>query len=478
MNSIDIKDPVHKTIAVSPEEREILDHPYVQRLRFIRQLGFVPLVYPSATHDRLSHSLGAMHACGLLARQLFCNDAYSVLARLLAPEEKKFLLRIIRLAGLLHDIGHAPFSHTAEKAMPKIRELALPAALLKYPNEQRPAVHEDYSVLLILGLAEEPNKVLGQEEAEIIASLVHHKKIRIPPSWKHHFSPALNTESLHAIARAVVSSDLDGDRMDYLLRDSHFAGVPYGQFDMPWLISNLGVILLGDRYVMSISESGVHAFEHYLLCRYNMYTQVYMHKTSKCFEYYFQQSLACRELSYVIPGKRDQYVLLRDATLTEQLARASEHEPRSWASRLMRRQAAYRVARLWNNEEEINATFRCLIKDLAPYIITPFLSLSKSRFLEMQHIEAPASPQSRTSASLFTGLATVPIMVVHRQFGITSAASLADYSFILKRYHPDIVIGDLYILRDEYEQHSATIRNIMRPYRAFGSSEVQLEDLG
>lgn len=475
MNGIDIKDPIHKTIAVSGRERGVLDHQYVQRMRFVRQLGFVPMVYPSATHDRFSHSLGTMHACGILAEQLFCNEPQSALARLLTDAEKEYLIRIARLAGMLHDIGHAPFSHTAERVMPQVRELGLPAELLKFPKEERRATHEDYSALLILGMAEEPDAVLERDEAEIIASLVHHKKMKVPKHWSGYFSKKINAQSLHAITCALISSDLDGDRMDYLLRDSHFAGVPYGQFDLPWLVSNMGVIPLNDRYVMSISESGLHAFEHYLLARYNMYTQVYMHKTSKCFEHYFQRSIAEGELDYRIPAERESYALLRDSTLLERLHETARAKPHSWANRLIRRETAYRVARLWDDEEEIAETFRNLSTELKPYHATPFLALSKSRFLDMHAVELPTKRPSK-ELSLFTGLATVPIMVVRKQFGISSAVSLADYSFILKRYHQDIVIGDIYILRDEFEANKSKIIRVLKKHAPNSPSEVILAE--
>ena len=470
MKNIELNDAIHRTITLSQREQTVLDHPYVQRLRHIRQLGFVPLVFPSATHDRFSHSLGTLHVVSLMVRQLLLNDEYSVLARTLSEEEKTFVTRIVRLAALLHDIGHAPFSHTAEKVMPAVSNLDIPLEWLRFPHENRPARHEDYSVLLLSGMSQGEGAVLGDDEPEIVASLIHHKKIKTPVSWMRHFSARVNAPSLHRVARSLISSDLDADRMDYLLRDAHFAGVAYGQFDLPWLISNLGVVYEGDEYVMSISDTGIHALEHYLFARYNMYTQVYMHKTVKCFDYYFQRALDEGELAYAIPAARDRYAALRDATLIEALFDAAGRRAHSWAGRLVRRDPAKRIARIWGNGKEVPRIFEKMSQELAHYRIIPFLHFSKSKFLDFEEA-ADGGIRRSTDDTLFQGLATVPFVVVRKHFGTVSIASLADYAFLLKRYHDDVGVTDIYVLRDEYRAHERTILEIVRKYRNLSPSE-------
>ena len=132
MKTIYINDAIHKAIALTPREAEVVDHAYMQRLRYIRQLGFVSYVYPCATHDRFSHSLGALHVASLFCEQLLMNEEYSVLARILNADEKKFLTRIVRLSALVHDVGHAPFSHTAENVMPHVSKLAIPESWMRH----------------------------------------------------------------------------------------------------------------------------------------------------------------------------------------------------------------------------------------------------------------------------------------------------------------------------------------------------------
>ncbi|MDZ4260635.1 MAG: HD domain-containing protein, partial [Candidatus Sungbacteria bacterium] len=427
MKTIYVNDAIHKAIALTVREGEIIDHAYMQRLRFIRQLGFVSYVYPSATHDRFSHSLGTLHVASLFAEQLLMNDEYSVLARILKPTEKEFLRHIIRLSALLHDVGHAPFSHTAESVMPHVHELEIPDSWIRRPMASRLARHEDYSVLLLHGMSEGPHAVISREEAEIIASLVHHKFIRMPDAWRNYFGSSVNAESLHRLVKTIVSSDIDADRMDYLLRDAHFAGVSYGHFDIQWLLSNLGSVASGDGYTISISESGIHALEHYLLARYNMYAQVYMHKTVKCFDYYFHKAIDEKEITYAIPPQRDPYVAMRDSTLIELLFAAATRDPSSWSGRLVMRQPAKRIARIWGDQEEVEPLFNHIQKELDSYGIRPFLHFTKSKFLDLPHVSS--HPQSLgQDSSLFSGLSTMPIVVVRKQFGVVSSAPLSDYS--------------------------------------------------
>lgn len=469
---IEIRDAIHTRITLSEREREVLDHPYVQRLRHIRQLGFVPLVYPAATHDRFSHSIGAMHVAGLLAATILNNESLSALPRLLSAKEKTYLRGILRLAGLLHDIGHAPFSHSAELVMPQVASLALPASWLLHPHEKRTAAHEDYSALLTAGMTQGLRAVLTEDEAAIIASLVHHKKIKIPPAWGKMFGKKINAASLHAVARSLISSNMDADRMDYLLRDAHFTGVPYGHFDLDWLVSNLGVIAHKDEYLLAVPESSIHALEHYLFARSHMYSQVYMHKTAKCFEYYFQQALKEKEIPYAIPSEREAFVALRDSTLTEHLSRASARSSGSWSGRLMRRSPSKRIARISGNHAAARKLFTSLQRELAVKKIHSFLCPSHKSFLEIPPAR-PISSRNRQGSFLF-GLAAVPIAVTRRHLGTATASSLADHSQLLAQYHRDIMIDDIYILPEDYAEHRAFIHAVMRKHHVLAPSEILL----
>lgn len=475
MNIISINDAIHKTISLSDHEAKVVDHPFMQRLRFIRQLGFVSWVYPCATHDRFSHALGTLYVASLFIDQLLINEEYSVLARILNADEKEFVKRIVRLSALLHDIGHAPFSHTAESVMPLLSELAIPQSWMYRPHESRRACHEDYSVLLLAGMSEGLDTVVTRDDAEIIASLIHHKCIRIPDSWKRHFSSSVNHQSLHHVIKTLISSDIDADRMDYLLRDAHFVGVSYGHFDLPWLISNLGTIEHNDGYIVSVSENGIQALEHYLFARYNMYTQVYMHKTVKCFDYYFHKSINEKEIDYRMPSSIKEYVAMRDATLIELLFGAAHRDTTSWSARLVFREPSKRLARMWGDEKQAGILFKEIQKELTSFGVKPFLHFTKRKFFELSSDESQKNLEIG-NRSLFSGFISIPIAVVRKQFGMVTTAPLSDYAFILKRYHDDVSVGDIYVLKDEYKENQHKIHTTIKKFHTYSPTEMVIRE--
>jgi uncharacterized protein len=219
-----INDPVHGFITI-PHDLiyDLIQHPYVQRLRRINQLGMSQLVYPGANHTRFHHALGSMY---------LMSQAMNVLTKKGAniTDEEKLAAQI---AMLLHDIGHGPFSHTLEHS------------LLKSVH------HEELSLLFMKQLNEEFN---GQLELAI-----------------QIFTNEYHKEFLHQL----VSSQLDMDRLDYLQRDSFFTGVSEGVVGSERIITMLNVV--EDKLV--IEEKGIYSIENFLSARRIMYWQVYMHKT-------------------------------------------------------------------------------------------------------------------------------------------------------------------------------------------------------
>lgn len=216
-----IKDAIHDSIEVSALELQIIDSPLVQRLRFVKQLSTAYLVYPSANHSRFEHSLGAMHLTGVL-----CN--------LLGVEQSK--KEELRLAALLHDVGHAAFSHVSEPLLHR----------LTGHN------HEERGIKLVResGLGE-----LVERNGHSLSGL----------------QPLLEGNG----EGAIVTSELGTDRMDYLLRDSHFTGVAYSIIDADRLLRTLEY-KDGELFVQ---ERGVLAAESLLVSRYFMFNAVYHHPT-------------------------------------------------------------------------------------------------------------------------------------------------------------------------------------------------------
>ncbi|MFD0795286.1 HD domain-containing protein [Mucilaginibacter litoreus] len=219
-----INDPVYGFISIPTElVYDLIDHPYFQRLRYIKQLGMTHLVYPGALHTRFHHALGAMHLMGL-AIETLCNKGADI-----SPEEKEGLL----IAILLHDVGHGPFSHALEHTI--IEEIS----------------HEDISILLMNKLNEEFGGRLS-----LAISI---------------FRGTYSKRFLHQL----VSSQLDMDRLDYLNRDSFFTGVSEGVISSDRIIKML--VVKDDSVV--IEEKGIYSIEKFLIARRLMYWQVYLHKT-------------------------------------------------------------------------------------------------------------------------------------------------------------------------------------------------------
>lgn len=228
------RDPVHDFITLrEPLFLELVDTPEFQRLRRIRQLGASYGTYHGAEHSRFGHSLGALWIMTMILERF----------RHIGIHLEEEWITVARAAALLHDIGHGPFSHALEKQLT--------------PGYD----HEDWTRRILL----EP-------------TCVHEVLSQVSPSLPQQVAAVISGEyEGPAFIRDLVSSQLDVDRMDYLLRDSLYTGVTYGTFDLQRLINTLQ--LDGDR-VVSLAK-GIVAIEEYLLARYFMYWQVYLHKTTR-----------------------------------------------------------------------------------------------------------------------------------------------------------------------------------------------------
>lgn len=272
MQTYEIRDPIFGFIVINDWEREIINHPAFQRLRRIRQLSLSDMVFPGSTHSRFEHSLGVMHVAtkmyeniilrraDYLKRQLNYNDS--------GLQRDKVL---VRLAALLHDIGHAPFSHAAEELMEK-----------KPEQKDKHYNHEDYSIAIIKFILKDiiENHELNQNygiKAEEVCSLLDKSS---------SFNRTL-------IWRNLISSQLDADRADYLLRDSYHSGVNYGKFDLERLLTTLSVVDDPETGgpIIAVEEGGCHAAEGLITARYQMFTQVYFHHTRRAYDYHAAEAI-------------------------------------------------------------------------------------------------------------------------------------------------------------------------------------------
>ena len=319
-----IRDPIHGTIDVSGEEKAVIDSRYYQRLRHVRQLGFGDLAFPGATHTRHAHSLGAMH----VASRVF--QAVATRSNLPAEVRARFSAAV-RLAVLCHDLGHMPLSHASERIAPARASLRLPAWLDSVAEGEQ-ATHEDFTAKLLLDssltpIIEEHYAPLGITPSAAVA-LITGAKPPQAPNFSHagvDWTPLL---------RAIVSGELDADRMDYLVRDSFYTGVNYGRYDMDWIVSNLNPAVKDGRAYLALSRAAAFAFEDFLLSRYHMFVSVYLHHTSVNFDYMLRRYYEESPGEFEIPSDPEAFLFCDDVALWYTLRRSKN----PWAQRIASRQ--------------------------------------------------------------------------------------------------------------------------------------------
>ncbi len=222
----------------SPEGRltvSLVDTPEFQRLRRIRQLGLAYFAYQSAEHSRFTHSLGAFHLATRMIAKL--RLSYKI------PDEAQ---TAVRIAALIHDIGHGPFSHVIE-------------SILGFH-------HERFTIEAVLSPETGIGKMLNTFSPDLAADV----------------ASIIRGDYEHRALAQLVSSQLDVDRMDYLLRDSLMTGAKYGVYDLEWIIKSIEINEAGDH--LYVSAPGIYAVEDYLQARYYMYRQVYFHRTLRSAE--------------------------------------------------------------------------------------------------------------------------------------------------------------------------------------------------
>ncbi len=306
----EITDPVHRYILFSEDERRIIDTRVFQRLRSIRQLAGAHLVYPSAQHSRFEHSLGVMHLAGFAGETL--------LAKGLIDDCE--IVKQLRLAALLHDIGHGPFSHLFEEVL----------------ETRCRKSHEDMGRRIIM--ESEIGDILnacGYDPAEICRLSFGQSKVKF-----------LNE---------VIAGGLAVDLMDYLPRDSFFTGTEYGKIDYNRLIGSFEVA--GGR--LGINRSSLNSLESMLISRYEMFKAVYFHKTVRSAEVMLLRSMILADDKLNLTDTSlENYLGLTDEVTLEKLCLVADGKERNGGAR---EKAAAKLASDYRSRKLLKCVYEKLV---------------------------------------------------------------------------------------------------------------------
>jgi HD superfamily phosphohydrolase len=385
---MEIRDPVHGSIHILAEEIPIIRDDFFQRLRNIKQLGFAEYVFPGATHSRFIHSIGVMNIASNAFDRLFKGR--------LEDKNIQRLKETFKLACLLHDVGHAPLSHSTETVMPQLSQLQIPKDFLSKKDQlnDRQATHEDYTIKSIVdssfaGSFSLVEKKFGLER-KYIADLI--TGITTDPSYF-----TVGGINYFPLLHQLVSSELDCDRMDYLLRDSYFCGVSYGSYDLDWLLDNLETCIENNTAYLGINERAVVTFDDFLLSRYHMFIQVYFHYRAVCLEQLLYKYFKTSPTEYIIPASIEEYIEHDDQFLMKVLRKSKN----KYAEAVVRNQVPQKIFESFNEKQELKLS---VVQDFLAKENIEFIRSSSSGRLSKYYVDE-------------TNPGKYPMKVVRKLFG-------------------------------------------------------------
>ena len=321
-------DPVHEFVRVGANELRLVESRPVQRLRRIHQLAGSSLVYPGATHRRFEHSLGVMELAGRIFDAIThpsrIKNLPGGLPEVADAEGRRYWRLAVRLAALLHDVGHLPFSHAAEHEL-------LPDGWS----------HERLSYKLIL--LDEVASLLAELDPPIRAEDV--ARIAVGPDK----APGGGLPTwLRLLSQIIVSDFFGADRMDYLVRDALHTGVPYGRFGHQRLLETVRILPALDaagreteELTLGVERGGVEAVEALLMARYFMFSQVYMHRVRLIYDRHLIDFLRQWLPGGCFPTDLESHLALTDSKVDAAIWEAADNSAAAghrWARILARRE--------------------------------------------------------------------------------------------------------------------------------------------
>ena len=472
-----IKDKIHGSIPLTELECRIIDTPVFQRLRRIRQTAFTQFVFPGAVHSRFEHSIGTMHVAGLLFSHLIANqmkylDSLPTLKErfqkntLFSEEFEEFCqnmtatasaiplfqdvyaLQALRLTALLHDIGHGPLSHSCERFMASWDEFELYFNQEDHPvwlqnvferkksqnKGNRKIRHEIYSLLIIAQLNKKGflSDVLAQDIAAIMDEDA--RPAKLPPSLATFF-------------HSFVSGEIDADRIDYLLRDSHECGVVYGVFDLSRLLNSLSFYQKDNNYHICIKRSGIPSLEDYLRARASMYQQVYYHKTSSACE--AMLDFAAAHCSSSLPIPLEEYLAWDDFNFVEKFKKLTGNQSEIFDDIFYKR-------RLWKRVYEESS-----LQDDTLNLCEKIVS-----FLTSKSINSTAILNSNLLTQILPDNSSF-FVIAQKPDGTPVFESISKHSLLIRsipqKYSIQRVFADCSKIKKEEIQRAIT-QEIIRPY--------------
>jgi len=337
---MEIRDPIHGSIYLTDGEEAITQSVEFQRLREIKQLGFSEFSFPGATHNRFLHSIGVSHVAGLVFDSIFRAFPFK------KSQNKNRFRQLVKLAALLHDIGHGPLSHTTELVMPHLKKLNIKIYTDQKKNTDRIANHEDYTIKFVT--ESEISKIIQKYFIDIHPTNV---ACLIDPDLKcDEFVFLDGVINFRPLLSQIVSSELDADRMDYLERDSYYCGINYGKIDRDWLVQNLTLHIKNSTAYLALNRRALYAFDDFLISRHHMHLMVYFHHKSIIYEEMLNRYLTSTDCKFVLPSDLTEYISYTDYKLYEHLDTVDN----TWAKRIATR-TPYRVAIELHNQDVLRS---------------------------------------------------------------------------------------------------------------------------
>jgi uncharacterized protein len=498
-----IRDSLHDTIPFTEEEKTIINTKEFQRLRRISQTAFTHYAFPGATHTRFEHSLGVMHVAGLMLNSIItnqrrllesvdfaCESTPKHIYEALLENEKlngslsttkdaldflefsPYLTQCLRFAALLHDIGHAPFSHSGERFMVSWEEFGTSLDQTETPKWLKTAFknkstklkekfsnlnevkirHEEYTLLIISKIFKYENELLSEKMGQDICAILD---LSVTP----YTGNELCKSGLQNLLHEIVSGEIDADRMDYLLRDSRECGIVYGYFDLGRILDSIGFYynIQTNKYHLALRRSGISAFEDYLRARWSMYQQVYFHKTVTACEAMLQ-SINKQLPEFTLPLDLNEYLNLDEHSFYRFIENKYLNTLNNFTKEILFDLIYNR--KLWKRvyEECIPKNSLRTLPSLCPAIISFLQNLEyPSEIIENSTNLTNFSPKGREIAS--KNNLKIIIKDVH---SLRLLEPVENHSTLINRVDEEIVIRRIYVSRFKFNNEEISSKETQK----------------